>query len=150
MVTNRRKCCRELDPILDQSPLIHQIGALVAHVILFWRNDVWASIKAFRTGVSEDRHHAAMLVKYKEVPTWWYFIILTVAFVFGIIVTTTQNITMPVWSYIIALLTGAFVAPFVSWEIQDFSESSKSRSFPMSTTSADGSPQSSTLATALV
>jgi hypothetical protein len=55
-----------------------------------------------------------MLVKYKEVPTWWYFIILTVAFVFGIIVTTTQNITMPVWSYIIALLTGAFVAPFVS------------------------------------
>jgi hypothetical protein len=64
-----------------------------------------------------------MLVRYKEVPTWWYFIILTVAFVFGIIVTTTQNITMPVWSYIIALSTGAFVAPFVS------GENSKSRNF---------------------
>jgi hypothetical protein len=61
-----------------------------------------------------------MLVKYKEVPTWWYFIILTVAFVFGIIVTTTQNITMPVWSYIISLLTGAFVAPFVSGENPKF------------------------------
>jgi len=55
-----------------------------------------------------------MLVKYKEVPYWWYLLILIVAFVFGIIVTTTQNITMPVWSYIIALLTGAFIAPFVS------------------------------------
>ena len=55
-----------------------------------------------------------MLVKYKEVPYWWYLLILIVAFVFGIIVTTTQNITMPVWSYIIALLVGAFVAPFVS------------------------------------
>jgi hypothetical protein len=55
-----------------------------------------------------------MLVRHKEVPYWWYILILIVAFVFGIIVTTTQNITMPVWSYIIALLTGAFVAPFVS------------------------------------
>jgi undecaprenyl pyrophosphate phosphatase UppP len=114
LVIDRGECCREFYPAFTSWPLILQIGALIAHVILFWRKDVWASIKAFRTGVSEDRHHAAMLVKYKEVPTWWYLIILTVAFVFGIIVTTTQNITMPVWSYIIALLTGAFVAPFVS------------------------------------
>jgi TctA family transporter len=103
-----------INPIWLCLMLTSQIGALIAHVTLFWRKDVWASIKALRTGVSEDRHHAAMLVKYKEVPYWWYVLILVVAFVFGIIVTTTQNITMPVWSYIIALLTGAFVAPFVS------------------------------------
>jgi len=78
-----------------------------------------------------------MLVKYKEVPTWWYCIILIIAFVFGIIVTTTQNITMPVWSYIIALLTGAFVAPFVSRDIQS------SQNF------ADGSQRFSTPAMAL-
>jgi len=137
LVFNCGKCCRELNPIFDPSRLIHQIGALIAHVILFWPKDVWASIKAFRTGVSEDRHHAAMLVKYKEVPTWWYCIILIVAFVFGTIVTTTQNITMPVWSYIIALLTGAFVAPFVSRDIQ------KSQNF------ADGSPRFSTPAMVL-
>ena len=129
MVINRRKCCRKFFYTFAPTPLMLQIGALIAHVILFWRRDVWASIKAFRTGVSEDRHHAAMLVKYKEVPTWWYFIILTVAFVFGIIVTTTQNITMPVWSYIIALLTGAFVAPFVSCKIRIFRIS---RNLPLS------------------
>jgi hypothetical protein len=90
------------------------IGALITHVILFWRKDVWASIKALRTGTSEDRHHAAMLRKYRTVPWWWFLSILTFAFVLGIIVTTTQNITMPAWSYLIALLVGAFIAPFVS------------------------------------
>lgn len=96
------------------SKLTDQIGALVTHVILFWRKDVWASIKALRSGTSEDRHHSAMIARYKEVPYWWYLSILLFAFVLGIIVTTTQNITMPVWSYIIALSVGAFIAPFVS------------------------------------
>lgn len=83
-------------------------------MVLFWRKDVWASIKALRTGTSEDRHHAAMVAKYKEVPVWWYAAILTFAFALGIIVTTTQSTTLPAWGYVIALLVGAFVAPFVS------------------------------------
>jgi len=55
-----------------------------------------------------------MVAKYKEVPLWWYPAVILLAFVLGIVVTTTQNITMPAWSYVIALLVGAFVAPFVS------------------------------------
>ena len=55
-----------------------------------------------------------MAARYREVPYWWYVGILTFAVVLGVIVTTTQSITMPVWSYFIALLVGAFVAPFVS------------------------------------
>ena len=55
-----------------------------------------------------------MISKYREVPYWWYLSVLTFAFSLGIIVTTTQKITMPVWSYFIALALGAFVAPFVS------------------------------------
>ena len=74
---------------------------------------MWASIKAIRTGTSEDRHHSAMLAKYREVPYWWYLSVLVLAFVLGIVVTTTQDITMPAWSYVIALFIGAFVAPFV-------------------------------------
>lgn len=93
---------------------ILKIGALITHVILFWRKDVWASIKALRTGTSEDRHHAAMAARYKEVPYWWYLSILTFAFILGIIVTTTQDITMPWYSYLVALAVGAFIAPFVS------------------------------------
>lgn len=55
-----------------------------------------------------------MVAKYEEVPYWWYLSILTFAFVLGIIVTTTQDITMPWYSYLVALLVGAFIAPFVS------------------------------------
>jgi hypothetical protein len=95
-------------------PSLPQIGALITHVLVFWRKDIWASVKALRTRTSEDRHHAAMVAKYQEVPLWWYPAVILLAFVLGIAVTTTQNITMPAWSYIIALLVGAFVAPFVS------------------------------------
>jgi hypothetical protein len=54
-----------------------------------------------------------MVAKYKEVPVWWYAGILAFAFALGIIVTTTQSTTLPAWGYVIALLVGAFVAPFV-------------------------------------
>lgn len=106
-------CLRDSGHILTSRLRMLQIGALITHVLLFWRKDVWASIKAFRTGASEDRHHAAMMKRYRGVPTWWFFAILVFAVVLGVIVTTTQKITMPVWSYFIALLVGAFVAPFV-------------------------------------
>ena len=55
-----------------------------------------------------------MAKHYKEAPWWWYIVILVLSFVLGLIVVTTQNITLPVWAYVVSLLLGIFIAPLVS------------------------------------
>lgn len=51
---------------------------------------------------------------YKEAPWWWYMIVLTVSFILGLIVVIKENVTLPVWGYIVALIMGTIIAPFVS------------------------------------
>ena len=55
-----------------------------------------------------------MAKNYKEVEWWWYAAILVLSFVLGIIVVTKEHITLPAWAYVVALLLGMFIAPFVS------------------------------------
>jgi hypothetical protein len=55
-----------------------------------------------------------MAKNYKEVPWWWYMIVLVFSFILGLVVVLKENITMPVWAYIVSLIVGIIVAPFVS------------------------------------
>lgn len=55
-----------------------------------------------------------MTKHYTEVPWWWYGLILVGSFVLGIIVVTKENVTLPVWAYVVALIVGIIIAPFVS------------------------------------
>lgn len=55
-----------------------------------------------------------MAKTYKEVPQWWYLVVLVVSFVLGLVVVITQNITLPVWGYIVALILGVIISPLVS------------------------------------
>lgn len=55
-----------------------------------------------------------MAKHYREVPWWWYMIVLVVSFVLGLIVVIKENVTLPVWAYVVALLLGTFISPFVS------------------------------------
>jgi len=54
------------------------------------------------------------MAKYKEAPWWWYVATLVIAFVFGIVVVTKENINLPVWAFIVALVLGVIISPFVS------------------------------------
>lgn len=54
-----------------------------------------------------------MAKHYKEAPWWWYVAILVISFVLGLVVVIKENITLPVWAYIAALLLGCFIAPLV-------------------------------------
>lgn len=56
-----------------------------------------------------------MAKNYKEAPWWWYITVLVGSFVLGIIVVTKENVTLPVWAYIVSLLIGIFIAPLVSY-----------------------------------
>ncbi|KAJ5933586.1 OPT peptide transporter Mtd1 [Penicillium verhagenii] len=87
------------------------IGALISHVLIFYSKDMLLAWKQARARSQPDPHYQGML-KYKEVPQWWYIVLFALAFVAGIIVTAKGQTTLPVWGYIISLLVGAFMAPF--------------------------------------
>ncbi|PFH49334.1 hypothetical protein AMATHDRAFT_76236 [Amanita thiersii Skay4041] len=87
------------------------IGGLIAHVILFWGGYAKDSFKLAYNRTQPDPHYQAMK-KYKEAPMWWYIVLLVLAFVAGLIVVLKGQTTLPWWSYIIALILGAFITPF--------------------------------------
>ncbi|KAE8350720.1 OPT oligopeptide transporter protein-domain-containing protein, partial [Aspergillus coremiiformis] len=87
------------------------IGALITHVFIFYGKDMILAWKQARSRTQPDPHYQAML-KYKEVPMWWYLALFVLAFVAGLIINIQGDTTLPVWGYIIALILGAFIAPF--------------------------------------
>jgi undecaprenyl pyrophosphate phosphatase UppP len=91
-----------------------QIGALVAHIILFWGGDVMKAFKAAKAKKFDDPHHAHIAKHYKEAPWWWYIIVLVVSFVLGLVVVIKEKVTLPAWAYVVALVIGTIISPFVS------------------------------------
>lgn len=90
------------------------IGALLLHCILFWGPGIVSTFKSAKAGKFEDRHHAHMAKNYKEAPWWWYIGILVISFVLGLIVVLKEDVTLPAWAYVLALVFGIIIAPFVS------------------------------------
>lgn len=84
------------------------------HCILFWGKDIVQAYKGARKGSFNDKHHEHMAKHYKETPWWWYAAILVGSFVLGLAVILSQNLTIPVWAYIVSLIVGIIIAPFVS------------------------------------
>ncbi|KAL1885467.1 hypothetical protein Plec18167_000961 [Paecilomyces lecythidis] len=88
------------------------IGAMVAHCFFFWGGDIKRAYKGARKAVYDDRHHQHMAEHYKETPWWWYIFVLVFSFVIGLVVVIKENITLPVWAYILSLVVGIVFAPF--------------------------------------
>ena len=87
------------------------IGGLFAHCVCFWGPFVRNSYSNWRNRSFEDPHYQAML-KYKEAPQWWYLILLLLGFLAGVIACAKGETTLPVWSFVVALLLGMFITPF--------------------------------------
>jgi len=87
------------------------IGGLIAHCIFFWGRYVVSSFKHARNKTQPDPHWIAMQ-RYEEVPWWWYTLLLVLAFFAGLVSVLHGETTLPVWSYLIALISGAIVTPF--------------------------------------
>ena len=52
------------------------IAAVIFHTILFHGQELWIQARAIRGSL--DDNHTKMMRKYKEVPWWWYGILLVV------------------------------------------------------------------------
>lgn len=87
------------------------IGALITHVIIFYGKDMRDAWQQARTRTQPDVHYQAML-KYKEVPMWWYLALFVLTFIAGLVVNIKGETTLPVWGYIVSLILGGFIAPF--------------------------------------
>lgn len=92
-----------------------EIGALIVHCFLFWGKDIYQAFKKAREGRFDDRHHAHMAKHYKEAPWWWYVLLLVISFVLGLLVVLKEGITLPVWAYLVSLVVGIIISPFVSY-----------------------------------
>jgi fluoride ion exporter CrcB/FEX len=90
------------------------IGALIVHCILFWGKDILRAYQSARQGRYDDRHHQHMATHYQETPWWWYVFILVGSFVLGVVVIVKEKLTLPIWAYVVALICGCIVTPFVS------------------------------------
>ena len=106
--------------------MCEQIGGLIGHCLLFWGPYVIASFKQARLKTQPDPHWQAMQ-KYKEAPHWWYLVLMVLAFFAGelngtssvssmltsfdsgLIANLKGDTTLPWWSYIVALASGAFI-----------------------------------------
>lgn len=87
------------------------IGALITQVFIFYGKDMIKAWKQARTRTQPDLHYQRML-RYKEVPMWWYLVLFGLCFIAGLVVNIKGETTLPVWGYIISLLVGGFIAPF--------------------------------------
>ncbi|KZT71957.1 OPT superfamily oligopeptide transporter [Daedalea quercina L-15889] len=88
------------------------IGGLIAHTVLFWSPYVVESFKQAKAKTQPDPHWQIMSRSYKEVPWYWYIGLLLLSFFAGLIVVLKGQTTLPWWSYLVALLLGAFITPF--------------------------------------
>lgn len=55
-----------------------------------------------------------MAKHYKEAPWWWYGIVMVISFILGLVVVIKENITLPIWAFVVSIILGIIIAPFVS------------------------------------
>ncbi|KAK1985984.1 OPT oligopeptide transporter protein-domain-containing protein [Colletotrichum cereale] len=52
---------------------------------------------------------------YNEVPLWWFLTLFAASFVSLVTITATGNMFIPVWTYFVAIATGAFLVVPLGW-----------------------------------
>ncbi|CAE6436660.1 Sexual differentiation process protein isp4 OS=Schizosaccharomyces pombe (strain 972 / ATCC 24843) GN=isp4 PE=2 SV=2 [Rhizoctonia solani AG-1 IB] len=82
------------------------ITSTIMHAILYFRKQIWT--QARRSLHEQPDIHARLMVRYKQVPEWWYGLIFIPSLIFGIVSIEVWPTQMPVWAFFLALII-AFV-----------------------------------------
>lgn len=75
------------------------------HIFLYYHKEIW---EAFRGKQKKDIHVRLMDKNYKEVPWWWYGIMIVITLVVTIIVQEVYHTEMPVWAVFLAFAMALF------------------------------------------
>nr|GMD20518.1 oligopeptide transporter 6 [Ipomoea batatas] len=86
------------------------LSATVVHVLLFNGRDMWRqSKKAFGGGAKQDIH-TRLMKAYKQVPTWWFLLILVanIAIILFACVRYEETLQLPWWGVLLACALALF------------------------------------------
>ncbi|KZV73279.1 OPT oligopeptide transporter [Peniophora sp. CONT] len=107
--------------VISQMTYNLSLGAAITHVFLYnWKElkTAFGSVKELLTNKTDidDPHYRAML-KYKEVPMWWYITLFVISLAVGIGCSYAVKglVLMPAWSIIIFTLMSAFFSIFLGF-----------------------------------
>lgn len=114
-VTNRHEFALDFDKYKEYSPLylsttfalsygvsFAAITSTVVHTVLFHGKEIIYYWKHSRK--EPDDVHMEMMRKYKEVPEWWYGIVLVVCFGLACATVSVWDTDLPIWALVIALI----------------------------------------------
>jgi hypothetical protein len=82
------------------------------HIGLWHGKEIWAAFSDSLRGKPIDDPHYRKMLKYPEVPTWWYATITIVAFICAMVTAYTEHSQLPWYALIIALLFALLWLPF--------------------------------------
>ncbi|KAK7062623.1 hypothetical protein VNI00_000111 [Paramarasmius palmivorus] len=88
------------------------VAATITHSIIY----CWKPVRLqFTRSLREQPDiHAKLMVKYPQVPDWYYGCLFVITFAFGAVCIELWPTEMTIWAFIVALLIGAllFIVPF--------------------------------------
>jgi hypothetical protein len=88
------------------------IGATLVHIALWHGGEIWAAFRdTWQRKPIDDPHYLKML-KYPEVPMWWYGGITAAAFVCAMATAYTEHSQLPWYALIISLVLAFLWLPF--------------------------------------
>ncbi|VDC07714.1 unnamed protein product [Peniophora sp. CBMAI 1063] len=107
--------------VISQMTYNLSLGAAITHVFLYNWKDLKAAFGSVRELLTnktdiDDPHYKAML-KYKEVPMWWYITLFVISLAVGIGCSYAVKglVLMPAWSIIVFTLMSAFFSIFLGF-----------------------------------
>ncbi|KAJ3328971.1 hypothetical protein HDU76_008907, partial [Blyttiomyces sp. JEL0837] len=92
------------------------ITAAITHTILWYGQEIWEALKVLWTpgAATDDKHYKAML-KYKEVPQWWFLAILVGSFAVAMALIYVNKSQLTWWAFIICVLIAAILVLLVGF-----------------------------------
>ncbi|KAG6837863.1 hypothetical protein H0H93_013016 [Arthromyces matolae] len=102
-------------PLLMSATLAVAYGVLFAsfvavfiHTFLWFRNDI---IRRFRSSLKDERDvHSRLMLRYAEVPQWWFGILFVVCFIILLVTVSVFPTQLPAWAALVGVILSAIMA----------------------------------------
>ncbi|XP_010482752.1 PREDICTED: oligopeptide transporter 9 [Camelina sativa] len=92
------------------------LSATIVHVLLFNGRDLWKQTRgAFQRNKKMDLHTRIMKKNYREVPMWWFYVILVLNIALIMFISFYYNATvqLPWWGVLLACVIAVFFTPLI-------------------------------------
>ncbi|KAI8072450.1 OPT oligopeptide transporter protein-domain-containing protein [Gongronella butleri] len=80
------------------------VTASISHVALFYGKQIWGIFRNIGKGTGRDDIHNKLMANYKEVPTWWYYVVYLLGLAINIGLAYANHSGLPWWGVIFAVL----------------------------------------------